>query len=134
MRHCLFLDLQDDPALIAEYEAHHRAVWPEVLQHLDAHGVTAMRIWRLGTRLCMLMETDDARFDATRMARAESTNPRIAQWEALMARFQAPTPWTAAERKWTPGALVFDWEPGAEKGGTNPRGAADGRPGGASAP
>jgi L-rhamnose mutarotase len=109
MRHCLFLDLQDDPALIAQYEAHHRAVWADVQAHLREHGVTGMQIWRLGTRMCMIMETDDARFDAARMALAEAANPRIAEWEALMARFQAPTPWTAPGRKWTDGALIFDW-------------------------
>ena len=40
MQHVLALDLNDDPALIAEYEAHHRAVWPEVQAHLRRHGVT----------------------------------------------------------------------------------------------
>src|SRR5204863_371678 len=30
MRHVLALDLKDDAELIAAYEAHHRAVWPEV--------------------------------------------------------------------------------------------------------
>ena len=111
MRHCLFLDLKDDPALIAQYEAHHRAVWPEVQRHLARHGVTGMQIWRIGTRLCMVMETDDSRFDSVAMARAESSNPRIAQWEALMATFQAPTPWAEPGRKWVRGALIFDWMP-----------------------
>ena len=60
MRQCLALDLRDDPGLIARYEAHHRAVWPEVLAHLRAHGVRELEIFRLGTRLVMLMETDDA--------------------------------------------------------------------------
>jgi L-rhamnose mutarotase len=109
MRHCLFLDLQDDPTAIAQYEAHHRAVWPEVQAHLREQGVTGMQIWRLGTRLCMLMETDDERFDAARMARAEATDPRLVEWEALMSRFQVPTPWTTPERKWTAGAKIFDW-------------------------
>ena len=109
MRHCLFLDLQDDPASIAEYEAHHRAVWPEVQAHLREQGVTGMQIWRLGARLCMVMETDDGRFDARRMAHAETSNPRLVEWENLMSRFQAPTPWTTPERKWTAGGLIFDW-------------------------
>jgi L-rhamnose mutarotase len=113
MRHCLFLDLRDDPALIAQYEAHHRAVWLEVRQHLHEQGVTGMQIWRLGTRMCMIMETDDARFDAARMARAEAANPRIAAWETLMGRFQQPTPWAAPGRKWMDGALIFDWVPAA---------------------
>jgi L-rhamnose mutarotase len=106
------LDLRDDPALAAEYEAHHRAVWPEVQAHLREQGVTSMRIYRLGTRLCMVMETDDARFDAARMARAQAQDPRLAAWETLMWRFQAPTPWTPAGAKWTPARLVFDFPGG----------------------
>ena len=108
MRRCLFLDLRDDPALIAQYEAHHREVWPEVVRHLRGHGVTGMQIWRLGTRLCMLMETDDAVFDPARMARAEAEDPRIAAWEALMWRFQEPTPFTPEGQKWVEGTLIFD--------------------------
>ncbi len=107
MRHCLLLDLKDDPALIAEYEQHHHAVWPEVTQHLRRHGVVGMEIYRLGTRLCMLMETDE-RFDAARMAQAEADDPRLADWEALMWRFQAPTPWTPPGRKWVEATRMFD--------------------------
>jgi L-rhamnose mutarotase len=108
MRHCLMLDLQDDPALIAQYEAHHRAIWPEVREHLRQQGVTGMEIFRLGTRLCMFMETDDAHFDADRMAQAEAQDARLQAWEALMWRFQAPTPWTPAGRKWVPATRIFD--------------------------
>lgn len=107
MRHCLALDLKDDPALIAEYEAHHRRIWPEVHEHLVAHGVTGMEIYRLGTRMVMLMETDDARYDAEAMARATQGNPKIREWEDLMWRFQAPTPWTPEGEKWVPMARIF---------------------------
>jgi len=107
MRHCLALDLRDDPELIARYEAHHRAVWPEVLAYLHAHGVRELEIFRLGTRMVMLMETDDAVFDAQRMAAAESENPRIKAWEALMWQFQAPTPWTTDGTKWTSMQSIF---------------------------
>jgi L-rhamnose mutarotase len=108
MRHCLMLDLKDDAALIAEYEAHHRAIWPEVREHLRAQGVTGMEIFRLGTRLCMVMETDDAVFDGDRMAQAEAGDARLQAWEALMWRFQAPTPWTPEGRKWMPATRIFD--------------------------
>jgi len=107
MRHCLALDLKDDPALIAEYEAYHCNVWPEVLQHLRTHGIRELEIFRLGTRMVMVMETDDAVFDPARMAAAERGNPRIAEWEALMWRFQAATPWTANGQKWTPMQSIF---------------------------
>lgn len=106
-RHCLMLDLIDDPSLIAQYEAHHAAVWPEVLAHLRAQGVLGMEIFRLGSRLCMIMETDDAIYDATAAAAAALADPVIGEWEALMWRFQAPTPWTPAGEKWVPAARIF---------------------------
>jgi L-rhamnose mutarotase len=113
MRQCLALDLHDDPALIERYEAHHREVWPEVLAHLRAHGVRELEIFRLGTRLVMLMDTDDAVFDAQRMAGAEHGDPRIREWEELMWKFQRPTPWTAAGTKWTPMTSIFKFTPSA---------------------
>lgn len=108
MQHVLALDLKDDAALIAEYEAHHRAVWPEVLAHLKRQGVTGMTIHRLGTRLVMVMDTDDAVFDAARMDEASRTDPVLVRWETLMWTYQAPTPWTPAGRKWMPMAKIFD--------------------------
>lgn len=107
MRHFLALDLKDDPALIAEYEAYHRDIWPEVRAHLEAHGVTAMEIHRLGTRMVMLMETDDARYDPAAMALATRSNPKIAEWEELMWKFQAPTPWTPEGEKWVEMTRIF---------------------------
>jgi L-rhamnose mutarotase len=109
MQHLLMLDLKDDPALIAEYEAQHRAVWPEVQAHLARHGVLGMQIYRLGTRMAMVMSTDDAVYDPERMRIAAETDPAIQRWEALMWGFQAPTPWTPAGQKWAAAALIFDF-------------------------
>lgn len=107
MRHCLALDLHDDPALIAQYDAHHHAVWPDVLAHLRTQGVLELEIFRLGTRLVMVMDTDDAVFDPAAMAAAERDDPRLREWEELMWRFQAPTPWTPEGTKWTPMQTIF---------------------------
>ena len=108
MRYCLALDLKDDPELIARYEDFHREVWPGVLSHIREHGVTNMEIYRLGTRLFMIMDTDDARYDADRMAQGALNNPVVQQWETLMWEFQAPTPWTPAGQKWVPMDRIFD--------------------------
>ncbi|SEL86001.1 L-rhamnose mutarotase [Roseateles sp. YR242] len=109
MEHCLLLDLKEDPALIDAYEAHHRAVWPEVQAHLKAHGVLGMRIYRLGTRLCMVMDTDDQHHDPAAMAAEALASPRLREWEALMGRFQQATPWTVPGTKWTPATRIFDF-------------------------
>ena len=108
MLHVLALDLKDDPALVDAYEAHHRAVWPEVLAHLARHGVERMQIWRLGTRMTMLMHTDDAVYDAARMQAASEGDPVIRRWEELMWTFQAATPWTPGGQKWTAMNCIFD--------------------------
>jgi len=108
MRYLLALDLKDDPALIAQYEQYHRRIWPEIAQHLKRHGVTGMEIYRLGTRMAMVMETDDARYDAAAMAAAMESDPKVREWEELMWRFQAPTPWTPAGQKWIAMEKIFD--------------------------
>lgn len=108
MRHCLALDLKDDPELIARYEEFHRKVWPDVIRHIREQGVSNMEIYRLGTRLFMIMETDDAVYDAERMAEAAQSNAVVQEWEALMWKFQAPTPWTPAGQKWVLMDRIFD--------------------------
>ncbi len=130
MRRCLALDLKDDPALAAQYESHHRDVWPEVLAHLRAHGVRELEIFRLGTRLVMVMETDDAVFDPARMAAAERDDPKLRAWEDLMWRFQQATPWTPPGAKWTPMRSIFSLEEAGDGGRAERDGAGDGARGG----
>jgi L-rhamnose mutarotase len=108
MRHLLALDLKDDAALIAEYEQHHRRIWPEIATHLRRHGVAGMEIWRLGSRMVMVMDTDDAVYDAAAMAAATENDLKVREWEELMWRFQAPTPWTPAGQKWITMDKIFD--------------------------
>lgn len=88
-RRILIVDLRDDPALIAAYERHHQpgSVWPEVIAAIRARGVHDMHIYRLGTRLVMVMEVADD-FDPVAKARADAADPVVQRWEALMEQFQ----------------------------------------------
>ena len=108
MRYALALDLVDDAQRIADYEKAHEKIWPEVRDHLRSQGVLGMEIYRLGTRLFMVMEVDPAVYSAEGMARASLENPAIVRWEELMWTYQAPTPWTPAGEKWVPMARIFD--------------------------
>ena len=107
MRYALALDLVDDLAKIAEYEKAHIAIWPEVRQHLHAEGVLNMEIYRLGTRLFMLMDVDPSVYSAESMAAAALATPAIVKWEQLMGRYQRPTPWAVQGEKWTPMQRIF---------------------------
>ncbi|WP_026767895.1 L-rhamnose mutarotase [Asinibacterium sp. OR53] len=98
-RYCLALDLVDDPALIAEYEAYHQAVWPEIKASILDSGITNMEIYRLGNRLFMIMDTTDLfSFDAK--SEMDRNNPKVQEWEQLMWKYQQALPQAKPGEKW----------------------------------
>lgn len=105
-RYCQALDLADDPQLIAEYCQLHQQIWPEIAQHLRRYGITSMEIFLLGTRLMMIVETGPE-FDAEQFARQSAQDPKVGEWEALMWKYQRPTPWTPPGEKWVRMARIF---------------------------
>jgi L-rhamnose mutarotase len=98
-------DLKDDPQIIAEYVAHHRAVWPEVLQSLRAAGIEDMEIHILGRRLVMIVATSGDVRDA--FARHVASHPRVAKWEALMKAMQEPPPGSQNGEWWAEMTPIF---------------------------
>ncbi len=98
-RHCLALDLKDDPKLIAEYETHHKNVWPEIQKSILDAGIQKMEIYRTGNRLFMIMETNDS-FSFEQKAKADAANPTVQEWERLMWKYQQALPMARPGEKW----------------------------------
>jgi len=107
MRHCLALDLQSDPALIAEYENWHREVWPEIKASILDSGITQMEIYRLENRLFMIMETN-ATFSFEKKAAADAANPAVEKWEQLMWKYQLAIPGGRPGEKWRLMNKIFE--------------------------
>lgn len=105
-RYCFALDLKDDEALISDYEAYHKNVWPEVLESIKESGITAMEIYRAGNRLFMIMETTDA-FSFERKKEMDTANQKVQEWEKLMLQFQQQLPFAGAGEKWVIMKNVF---------------------------
>jgi L-rhamnose mutarotase len=98
-QYCFALDLIDDAALIAAYEAHHKAVWPEVLAGITNAGIKEMEIYRTGNRLFMIIKAvDDFSFEK-KSARDEG-NKKVQEWEALMWKYQQALPGSRPGEKW----------------------------------
>lgn len=97
MKYCLTLDLKNDPILIKEYEEHHKAVWPEIVASIKDSGITNMEIYRYGTRLFMIMETNDT-FSFERKSAMDAANPKVQEWETLMLKYQQP--FEGTPQKW----------------------------------
>ncbi|UYY59333.1 L-rhamnose mutarotase [Sphingomonas sp. S2-65] len=102
-RLCFALDLVDDAALIADYEARHApgAVWPQIVAHIHAQGFEGMEIWRTADRLVMVADVADD------FPRAIAPPPENDAWEALMWKFQKPLAHAAAGEKWVPMQRIF---------------------------
>jgi len=108
VRHCLALDLKDDLALIERYEAWHApgAVPPAVIASIRAADIRDMQIWRLGTRLFMIMETGPD-FSPEAKAAADLASEDVQAWERLMWEFQQPLPDAVDDEKWLPMRRIF---------------------------
>jgi len=105
-RYCLTLDLKDDPALIAEYERHHLAIWPEIHDSITNSGITNMEIFRYDNRLFMIMETDES-FSFERKTAMDKANPKVQEWEELMWKYQQPLNGVAEGVKWVLMSKIF---------------------------
>src|SRR5690242_14162859 len=98
-RYCLALDLKDDPALIAEYEAWHKNVWPEIIESIKSSGISSLDIYRVNNRLFMIIEaTDDFNFD--KKNKMDASNRKVQEWETLMWKYQQAIPGSKPGEKW----------------------------------
>jgi L-rhamnose mutarotase len=107
VRYCFALDLRPDPALIAEYEAYHQAVWPEILSSIRDSGIERLEIYRIENRLFMILEAGPD-FSLEAKARADAANPKVQEWEALMWKYQQALPTARPGEKWMLMDRIFE--------------------------
>lgn len=105
-RYCLTLDLKDDETAISEYKRYHARIWPEIRKSLLESGILDMEIYLVGTRMFMIMETDDS-FSSSAKAAADAANPRVQEWETLMGQFQQELPQSTPGQKWVMMEKIF---------------------------
>ena len=98
-RYCLTLDLKDDAKLIAEYEEYHKNVWTEILESITNSGIESMQIFRLHTRMFMIMDTVDD-FSFEKKALMDASNEKVQVWEKLMWKYQEALPMAKEGEKW----------------------------------
>lgn len=100
-RYCQTLDLKDDPDLIKEYVKRHSEAhqWPEIREGIRSVGILEMEIYRIGTRLFMIVETPmDFEWDSAFEKLAKL--PRQAEWEEYMSIFQQADANATSSEKW----------------------------------
>ncbi len=106
-RYALALDLVNDKQLIAEYEAYHQQVWPEIIESIRQSGIETMEIYRLGNRLFMLMEVNE-HFSFEAKAKTDEQNERVQEWEKLMWKYQQALPMAKPGEKWLLMDKIFE--------------------------
>ena len=106
-KHCLTLDLKNDPDLIAEYIRFHENVWPEIQKSIKDSGIKNLEIYNIGDRLFMIIEADDA-FSFEKKSKLDAENPKVQEWEKLMWTFQKPLPQAKPGEKWILMNKIFE--------------------------
>ena len=102
------LDLKDDESLISEYEQYHRreGIWTEIPIGIKEAGILDMQIYRIGTRLFMIVEYDENTNLKTAFEKM-GTMPRQQEWATLMAGFQKELPEAKPGEHWATMTPVF---------------------------
>jgi len=106
-RYCLALDLNNEKQLIAEYEVHHKKVWPEIIDSIKEAGIVSMEIYRIMNRLFMIIETTDD-FSFEKKAAADARNESVQKWEELMWKYQQALPIAKPGEKWMLMDKIFE--------------------------
>lgn len=105
-RFCFALDLKPDARLIAEYEAYHQDVWPQIIQSIKTAGIENLEIYRIENRLFMIMETNEE-FSFERKSKMDENNPIVQQWEEIMWNYQQALPSAKPGEKWVMMNKIF---------------------------
>lgn len=104
------LDLKPDLETIAAYKAHHRKVWPDVLEGLKQVGILRNEIYLLGNHLVNIMYTIDS-FDPERdLAEYNKTHPIMDDWDQLMRTLQVKVPEALEHEWWAQMERVFEFK------------------------
>ena len=98
-RYCLTLDLIDDEKMILEYEEYHKNISPEILKSIKDSGIELMQIYRLHTRMFMIIETNDD-FSFEKKTEMDAPNDKVQAWEELMWQYQRALPMAKDGEKW----------------------------------
>lgn len=107
-KHCLCLDLKDDPKLIEIYKQYHAPgnAWPEIMESIRSAGIENMEIYLAGNRMFMIMVVNE-HFDREKKAKADATNEKVQEWEELMWKFQQALPFAKPGEKWVQMERIF---------------------------
>ena len=104
----LTINLREDPQIIEEYKEYHRAVWPEVEQALKTVGVTSMKIFLLGRRLFIYIETTDNFVVDRDFSKYLEQHPKCAEWDAYMRTYQEKLPEAIEDEWWATMEQVYE--------------------------
>jgi L-rhamnose mutarotase len=105
------LNLKDDPLAVEKYKSHHQKVWPEVETALQRIGITAMKIFLIGRKLFMYMETVDDFEPQRDFPQYLKDHARCKQWDELMQTFQEKIPEAGEDEWWVRMELVYQLRP-----------------------
>jgi L-rhamnose mutarotase len=103
------INLKDDPEVIRQYDAYHRAVPPAVIEYARNRGILRSKIFRLGRHLFMFIETTDDFQPSGGLVPRLKDDPEVRKFEGLMRTIQEKLPGAGADEWWAQMQLVHEF-------------------------
>jgi len=79
----------------------------EIEQQILASGILSCQIYRLGNRLCMILDTS-ADFSFEKKAALDAAHEPTQKWEQLMWKYQQALPGAKEGQKWQLMTKIYD--------------------------
>ncbi len=108
----LTTDLINDSAAAFAYDYYHspQHIWPEIDNAAKVSGIRTMQIYRLKTRLFMILEFP-ADADREKMgALYSNSSSRMKEWDIIMNKLQKNPLDTSQKNKWVEMKSVYNYE------------------------
>lgn len=107
-RYVQYLEISNDPALLAEYRKWHSEEyhWKEIRDGIREVGILEMEIYLIGNHLTMIVDAPADFCWAEAMDRLAKL-PRQAEWEAFVSKFQGCAAEARSDEKWQPMERIF---------------------------
>ena len=102
------LNLKNDPLAIEKYKSYHQNVWPEVETALKRIGITSLKIFLIGRKLFMYMQTVDDFEPERDFPNYLKDHVRCKQWDELMKTFQEKIPEAGEDEWWALMETVYE--------------------------
>lgn len=105
----MVVNIVDDTTMIQQYIDYHNHIWPEVTDEFRQAGFEKIKMYRYGRTVVIIITMPDDPNTAHDNKAERKSNPKVEEWNKLMATFQESIPGAPKDVKWVKMQQFFEY-------------------------